>query len=375
MLDDVVGEINDVIGETLSPFIESWEEENGIIRLRKRNNFKMKNLSEKPFVVIDLGSGSYLAENEGHEKYNEIQNPITGKYYGYAPPHGGLDIKKLGARKSDNQISGVLVIYVKKVEDGNDRYISSFIDNATIYANPKIDKSLKRIIRKNSKTLDCSYSIESDEIYSFDGLPESERFRISLSDFSISMFRRQRFYKGKYPKLDKQLIDYLENLSSGDVDNDDLIFQQELQEVTEVSISKIKYNGFTEPEYNEGSNGRQVKKKIGVSKAALSLANYICEASPSHKTFMNKNGIQYMEGHHLVPCTATNASNFWNKFGVNIDCIENIICLCPTCHRLLHYGNSDERRDLLTKLYTSRIARLKKIGLNISLKELIALYS
>lgn len=65
----------------------------------------MKSLKEKPFVVIDLGSGSYLLENEGHEKYNEVPNSVNGKYYGYAPAHGNINITNLGAKRSDESIS------------------------------------------------------------------------------------------------------------------------------------------------------------------------------------------------------------------------------------------------------------------------------
>lgn len=111
----------------------------------------MKTLREKPFVVIDLGSGSYLQDNEGHEKYNEIRNPITGKYYGYAPPGGKLNIQELGASKSDTYVSDVLVIYVKKAEETNDRVISSFIESATVYAKPIEDKSLKRYVHAKGK--------------------------------------------------------------------------------------------------------------------------------------------------------------------------------------------------------------------------------
>ena len=30
-----------------------------------------------------------------------------------------------------------------------------------------------------------------------------------------------------------------------------------------------------------------------------------------------------MEGHHLIPCTYTNARHYWDKDGVNIDCQAN----------------------------------------------------
>ena len=38
-------------------------------------------------------------------------------------------------------------------------------------------------------------------------------------------------------------------------------------------------------------------------------------------------------------------------------------CLCPQCHRFLHYGRHDERRDALEKIYADRADGLKKAQL------------
>lgn len=334
----------------------------------------MKDFKNRPFVVVDLGSGSYLMDNEGHEKFNEIRNPVTGKYYGYAPRMGNVVISKLGAKKTDSSISGVLVIYVKKEEDSNNRYISSFIPDATIYRTLQIDKSLERTIIKNDQKTQCPYSIVSDDLYVIAHLT-NDKFIINLKDYSISMFRSQRFYKGTYPELDQKIMHYIESLSSVETEPDDVLFQQALQKPLNGSISKMQRNASNQPEFSEEGNGKQVKKKVSVSKAALLLANHLCEASPSHNTFMNSSGVPYMEGHHLIPCTPSNAVRYWKKYGVNIDCVENIICLCPTCHRLLHYGNKEDKDALLAKLFSDRKERLKAIGLHLTLNELKSLYS
>lgn len=82
-----------------------------------------------------------------------------------------------------------------------------------------------------------------------------------------------------------------------------------------------------------------------------------------------------MEGHHLIPCTAANASYYWEEYGVNIDCIENIVCLCPTCHRQIHYGAPDVKVELLKDLFERQKAKLKSVGIDIDFKTLKALYS
>lgn len=331
-------------------------------------------LSSKPFVVVDLDSGSYCKDNEGHEKYNEVRNEVTGHYYGYCPPQGRLNIQKLGAKSSEEYVDDVLIIYVKKKENSSDRVITSFIEKATVYANLQIDKKLKRIAQKQGGKAHCGYCIESKELTKISNIPGAKQFTIHLADYSTSMFHRQRFYKGTYPALDSQIIEYLENLSSDDVEPDDLEFQRLLQE-DDLYTKANTSNHQKEPQYIESKNGRQVAKIAAVSKASLKKANYLCCGNPSHVSFLNKIGHPYMEGHHLIPCTAANASYYWNEYGVNIDCVENIVCLCPTCHRQIHYGAPEVRIALLSDIYEKQKEKLKAIGIDIDFNALKALYS
>lgn len=331
-------------------------------------------LTDKPFVVIDLGSGSFCVNNEGHEKYNEVRNEITGRYYGYCPPHGNLNIKELGAKAEDDHVDNVLVIYVKKKENSSDRVITSFIENATVYADFQIDKKLKRLAITHGEKKHCGYCIESEDLTRISDIPGANLFTIHLADYSTHMFRMQRFYKGKYPELDSKILDYLENLSAEYAELDDLEFQGSLQEDEDITKTN-KQNHKYEPQFIDGRNGRQVAKKSAVSKASLHEANYRCAGDSLHVSFKNKIGHPYMEGHHLIPCTAANASYYWDKYGVNIDCVENIVCLCPTCHRQIHYVAPEVRLSLLKDLYTKQEERLKSIGIDIDFKTLKALYA
>lgn len=81
-----------------------------------------------------------------------------------------------------------------------------------------------------------------------------------------------------------------------------------------------------------------------------------------------------MEGHHLIPCTVSNTEHFWSEYKRNIDCVENIICLCPTCHRRIHFGSKDEKDTIIRDLYKKQISSLQAAGLNISIDELLSLY-
>ena len=38
----------------------------------------------------------------------------------------------------------------------------------------------------------------------------------------------------------------------------------------------------------------------------------------------------------------------------NVDFVENIICLCPTCHRKIHYAINSDKKEMLQILFKKR---------------------
>ncbi|MDE6571558.1 MAG: hypothetical protein K2L95_05095 [Alphaproteobacteria bacterium] len=106
-----------------------------------------------------------------------------------------------------------------------------------------------------------------------------------------------------------------------------------------------------------------------VKEARKLRSRYMCEVNPRHRTFTAKaNNMPFVEGHHLIPFCKR------NEFDVNIDIVENIVALCPVCHRQVHLATDNEKRDILTKLYETNIRELQKAGVNISLEQLIVFY-
>jgi 5-methylcytosine-specific restriction protein A len=75
-----------------------------------------------------------------------------------------------------------------------------------------------------------------------------------------------------------------------------------------------------------------------------------------------------MEAHHLVPLSA---QELFNTSG--LDSIANIVCLCPNCHKNLHYGK--DIKFMLEKIYNERKQALEKSGIIITFDELLELYN
>ena len=323
-------------------------------------------------VVIDLESGSFVANKTGHEYFNRIPNYLDGRYYGYCPPHDDLNIEKLGAKKGDDFISGVLVVYTKKFHFTNDRIIVGFTDNATVFREPLVYLPLHRTIEEDGKIVDCSFTIKSDNMYNLDDYPQN--FIIRIADYNTYMFRKQRFYKGKYPELDQKIVAYLEEYMRNNSDEDSLLFQRLVQEDDTPEDEHLPGYSQTSPSFTQIGGTRVVNKRPAISKRALMAAHFQCAVDPAHKTFITGKGTPYMEGHHLIPCTFGNATRLFEERKRNIDCVENIVCLCPTCHRQVHFGSKEEKQAILKVLYERQIGSLRKAGLDITYKELLSYY-
>lgn len=106
------------------------------------------------------------------------------------------------------------------------------------------------------------------------------------------------------------------------------------------------------------------KRSSIIKMQSIESAGYQCEISPKHTTFTSKSsGHQYMEGHHALPM------KYQDKFEKSLDVYANIICLCPICHRLLHYGVASEKENVLDKIYYDRSKRLAVSGIKVSRSE------
>lgn len=93
----------------------------------------------------------------------------------------------------------------------------------------------------------------------------------------------------------------------------------------------------------------------------IKSSDYTCEMDAGHETFIDsKSNRPYMEGHHAVPLC------YQNKFEHSLDVYANVVCLCPVCHRKVHYGVVEDRRLMMDAIWEKRIKRLVKCGINIS---------
>ena len=76
----------------------------------------------------------------------------------------------------------------------------------------------------------------------------------------------------------------------------------------------------------------------------------------------------FVEAHHLIPM------EYQDEFEVSIDVPENILSLCPNCHRAFHSSEYSEREALVRKFHKKRSSGLESREITIGIDDLLNFY-
>lgn len=344
-------------------------------------------------LVIKMYSGSFVKTYGRYyaaEKFNLEEN--NGKYYGiingWKNPSNSYHLNNVEISKIDplyekkDKIKNVLVVYVEESTPPNVKIVA-FAKNSTIYRKPQSGKNLNRVIEnaitKEPDIIDYHIVTNKKDMLKID----TNNYEIDFKKYpSLNyMFRNQKAYldyprdRNKleaYQSLKREIIHYY-NTIYGNLEDEitieqyNSISEQEAKEYKEDTHRKLKYNTILE--------GTIISKTPACSKKALVLNDYKCSYDENHTTFITSQNKPYMEGHHLIRCTKDIAEEFYKRFQVNIDISNNIVCLCPNCHRRVHYGKKETKKEILTKLYENQKEKLEEVGIKISLEELFTIYN
>ena len=78
-------------------------------------------------------------------------------------------------------------------------------------------------------------------------------------------------------------------------------------------------------------------------------SGYRCEINPNHETFTSmKSKFPFVEAHHLIPMKFQTIINY------PLDNLDNLISLCPNCHRAFHHAIIDTKITYLNNIYEKR---------------------
>lgn len=238
------------------------------------------------------------------------------------------------------------------------------------------------------KLTDISYSnltlisVFLDKIY----FPTSKEY-LEFENYLTRQGKTSYLVKGFIKASGKQFLKFLNgysftkniNFSTNAIDNvekedSDDDYQADIEKQA-FFIKDFSFEFKEKPEYVETAKGKKVKRNPEIARNVLIKENYTCEIESLHKTFISKRtGNEYMEAHHLIPCTVKNNELFYINYGIKLDIPENIICLCPVCHRAMHYGDCEIKRILLNKILNAKMSDFERIGLKLTLDEILKFY-
>lgn len=123
------------------------------------------------------------------------------------------------------------------------------------------------------------------------------------------------------------------------------------------------------PEFQIDQSLQRVKKDARIAKTYLKNNGYQCQVNPKHISFTSKTTNEnYVEAHHLIPIKAQ------KDYSINLDRSENLVSLCPICHKEIHLGINPRVKELVSKLLDIKFDDLKRVGLKINLDELFYKY-
>ncbi|MEI3799699.1 MULTISPECIES: MrcB family domain-containing protein [unclassified Chitinophaga] len=116
-------------------------------------------------------------------------------------------------------------------------------------------------------------------------------------------------------------------------------------------------------------NGVAWRRNPKYASQAIENANYTCEHQSHHQTFISaKSGTQFVEAHHLIPM------QFQDKFEYSLDVPENIIALCPNCHKAIHFAEVAIKKEMIKFFLEQRETGLLSRGIKIKENVLSDLY-
>lgn len=210
-----------------------------------------------------------------------------------------------------------------------------------------------------------SYTFDSEKIYIIDPTDFYDDVK-SSNDYD-----KKAFYKN-FNKLNPKGCEASKPKVETKV-KAELSYDEKSDEELNKEINGAENFGYklVEPKIEKAENNTTTyKRNRQVAINAIVRNGYECEIDPSHNLFLKKDGRKYIEVHHLIPMSA---QKDFEKDGISLDIEENICCLCPNCHREIHYGRN--KKELIAKLLIKKKEGLNEAKLNMTVEDILKYYN
>lgn len=196
------------------------------------------------------------------------------------------------------------------------------------------------------------------------GIIEDNSRYIEISDYIFENFT-QEIEKISVYNTDSATLLGMERVDDDNIEN------EILQKIPIYEEEKLQTKNNRKPFLDSSTReNTRYSTDYRLSKTALANASFMCEFDNTHKTFKTKYNINYMEAHHLFPMKEQK-----NYLDINFDRTENIVSLCPVCHRAIHYSEVHHRNKIIQHIFQKRKTLLENVGIKFDNDILIEMYN
>lgn len=303
--EEIEGKINEIA--SLVNSVESTIEKNRLIQQKEKMEFLLEN---SPVSIIK-GVGTF------------------SNYYGYVYSNGYVVFDVLDRNLSKSYGNALYIMPFHKIKEYSDKkkkdLRKNLFDDVSII-NHRGDWKQRLLDKLNEvRSVDANFDFDgaSIDISSITSLEELEKIRAQLSlldsktnqDF---VNKRRRIVALKEIDVELRTEEYDENISFHESSqfNDEIDW---LLEIDEVDFEHL-YIFWKANKDKHVVKRNPVVAAITKKRARDQDGNYCCELCGS-KSFDSRS----FDSHHMIPISQG-----------GIDNIYNTVCLCPSCHRLIH---------------------------------------
>ena len=357
----------DIFIKNIEPLIENFSELRGkahrhILQNKIVNNADIVDYDTGRYIHIDYFNDLYKANSDFINKLNDEIAFLFDE-----------NCNEINARKL--------------FDESEEEFLNSNIETYEILFYllkvSEIDKIAFR--RKNRALLFGSPNLNEDDRVELEGrvgisklsslkkLLESNKLN-KIVDFDLEGNEYKKQSKQEkveyFSKDDKNNIVLINEIQENIENQEELIYQEKIEnmDISDSEINEFK-NDHSHPEQGDSKGNKYWKRNPTKAKAALKKAMYCCEFDNKHLTFKsNKSNMNFVEAHHLIPM------KFQKEDRESLDNIDNIVALCPNCHRAIHNATFEYKKELIKSLFLQRETRLTNRGINLTLDELNQCY-
>lgn len=189
-------------------------------------------------------------------------------------------------------------------------------------------------------------------------------------EFKRKNDKGHRMYSIALNHLKKYIEYYYDSELQAELLKEEQEFENYLTEGNaDVSKVNIEDKPKDKPRYRSVNNRKVWCRNPKYASEAVADTDYLCEFDNQHKHFISKfNERNYVEAHHLIPM------QYQEQFEFSLDIHANIVSFCLVCHKKIHFGLFEDKKEILDKLFNTRRERLKDGGIDIDINQLYCFY-